>query len=107
MELDVRVLQFERGRCENEAVIESVDGQHSGVLVQTAGVGNERLDNLERPVLMHGQMSFQLFGIAQHFGGNDGRTAAHALHYKANIQRLNILERKINKEINRLSSLSF
>ena len=82
MELNVRLLQFVRRRSENEPVIESIDGQHGGVIVQIDGSADERVYHLEGSVLMHGQMSFQLFRIAQHFGGNDRRAAAHALDYK-------------------------
>ena len=80
MQLDVRLLQFQRRRCENEpAIVESVAGRHGDIDIAVASVGSELFGRLESAILVHGQMPFQLLGVAQHFGWNNRRAAAHAL----------------------------
>ncbi len=79
MQLDVRLLQFERRRCKNEAIVEPVAGRHVDIVVRVTDVSSKLLRWLESAILVHGQMPLQLFGVAQDFGGNNGRAAAHTL----------------------------
>lgn len=79
MELDIRLFKFERRRSKDEPGVERFAGWLGRVSVRIVDTGCKEIVGRETTVLVHGQMSFQLFGIAQHFGWNNWGRTAHAL----------------------------